>query len=118
MYNGNTSLWAKAIEAIVTTVMMIFVIIALVGYGTKYLNRGGKVLTYLNEACFPIYILHQTVLVGVAYYVLTYLHAPIGVQAAVILPVTVILTFACYEVVKRIRPLRFLFGIKKPRPTN
>jgi hypothetical protein len=34
-------------------------------------------------------------------------------QAAVIIPVTVILTFALYEIIKRIPPLRYLLGIKK-----
>jgi surface polysaccharide O-acyltransferase-like enzyme len=116
--NGNVMLWFKAAVGMLEVVMMIFAIIALVGYGTKYLNRGGKVLTYLNEACFPIYILHQTVLIAVAYYVLTYLHAPIAAQAAVIILVTAVLTFALYEGIKRVPPLRFLFGIKKRQPVK
>ena len=110
-YKGNTMLWAKALEAMVTTVMMILAIIALVGYGKKYLNRGGKVLSYLNQACFPIYILHQTVLIGIAYFVL-HLQVTIGVQAVLIISATVVLTFALYEAIKRIPPLRFLLGIK------
>lgn len=118
MSKGSSALWLKIVEAWITIVMMIFAIIALVGYGAKYLNRGGKVLSYLNEACFPVYVLHQTVLIGVAYYVLTYLHAPIGIQAAVMIPVTVILTFVLYEVLKRIPPFRFLLGIKKRQPVK
>ena len=111
LFTGGKSVWLNAAEAFVTTAMMIFTVIALIGYGTKYLSRGGKVLSYLNEACFPIYILHQTILVGVAYFVL-HLQVAIGIQAVLIIVVTVIVTFALYEGAKRIKPLRFLLGIK------
>lgn len=111
MYKGGSMLWLKAVEAAVTTLMMMLVIIALVGYGTKYLNRGGKILSYLNKSCFPVYILHQTVLIGVAFYILR-LHIPVATQALLIIAITVVLTFALYEGARRIPPLRFLLGIK------
>jgi peptidoglycan/LPS O-acetylase OafA/YrhL len=41
---------------------------AAVGYGKKYLNRRSTALTYINQAVYPFYILHQTVIVLVAYY--------------------------------------------------
>lgn len=41
---------------------------AAVGYGKQYLNRQAAVLAYINQAVYPFYILHQTVIVLVAYY--------------------------------------------------
>lgn len=40
-----------------------------VGYARKYLNKTSKLLTYSNRAVYPFYILHQTVIVIIAYYV-------------------------------------------------
>jgi glucans biosynthesis protein C len=117
MYEKYTMLWLKATEAMVSNIMMIFAIIVLIGFGTKYLSRGGKALSYLNEACFPVYIIHQTVLIAVAYYTLR-LSLPIAVQAAIIIASTIVITFVLYEISKRIPPLRFLLGIKSPKTVN
>lgn len=74
-------------------------------------NRPSAALAYLAEASYPLYILHQTVIVVAAFYVIA-LPGPWAVQWLALLAVTVVVTFALYEVVRRIAPLRFLFGIK------
>lgn len=114
LYNKYTMLWLKAAEAIITIIMMIFAIIALVGFGVKYLNRGGKALSYLNGACFPVYILHQTVLILAAYAILQF-KLPIAIQETLIITITVPVTFALYEIARRIPPLCFLLGIKSAK---
>lgn len=43
-------------------------ILAIFGYGATYLNKPSKVLTYANESVYPLYILHQTVIVILGYY--------------------------------------------------
>jgi peptidoglycan/LPS O-acetylase OafA/YrhL len=40
-----------------------------IGYGKRYLNRKHPIQNYINEAVYPFYILHQTVIVIVVYYV-------------------------------------------------
>lgn len=45
------------------------VIITLLGYGQIWFNRPSKILTKANEAIYPFYILHQTVIVVMAYYI-------------------------------------------------
>lgn len=39
------------------------------GYGKRYLSRLKPVPDYVNQSVYPFYILHQTVIVIVAYYV-------------------------------------------------
>lgn len=75
------------------------------------LQYGGKVLSYLNEACFPVYILHQTVMVVIAYYLLNYT-LPTYLSILIIMGSSVIITFGLYEIVRRIKIMRFLIGIK------
>ncbi len=60
----------------------------------------------------PLYILHQPILVAVAYGVVG-LPAPIAVKYAVIVVATLGLTLAAYDLlVRRTRVTRFLFGMR------
>ena len=45
-------------------------VLVCVGFGRRYLNRNSPLLQRANEAVYPFYILHQTVLIALAYYVL------------------------------------------------
>lgn len=86
--------------------------IALLGLGRRYLNFHNKLLQYLNEASYPIYLLHQTILVALGFYVV---QLSTGVMAKFLLigTVSLVATIAVYDlVVKRNSVLRFLFGLK------
>ncbi len=67
---------------------------------------------YLNEAVLPFYVLHETVVVAVAYGVLSWEVAP-GVQYLVISLASLAATLALYELgVRRLPVTRALFGLK------
>ncbi|MGW7414002.1 acyltransferase family protein [Streptomyces sp. NPDC054863] len=67
---------------------------------------------YLAAAVLPLYVLHQPVVVTVAYFV-TGWSAPILVEYAVLVVIALVLTFAAYELlVRRTRVTRFLFGMR------
>jgi peptidoglycan/LPS O-acetylase OafA/YrhL len=87
------------------------VILSILSYGKKYLNKNTKLLTYFNKAAFPIYILHQTVLVIVGYYVLRITNHGI-IPYILILIITFIITIILYEIISRIKILKIMFGIK------
>jgi peptidoglycan/LPS O-acetylase OafA/YrhL len=87
-------------------------ICALCGYAYAWLNRPSRLLSHLNEAVLPIYILHQPVLLFAAYTIFP-LHLPVGVEATAIIAATAAGVFAFYELA--IRPFavtRFLFGLR------
>jgi len=94
-------------------------IVALLGLGRKFLNFHNRVLAYANQAAYPFYILHQTVIVVIGYYVLKLgLGVPVGY-----LMITTASLVACiliYDLcIKRWNPVRFLFGMKtkvSPKP--
>lgn len=44
-------------------------VITFLGYAKKYLNFNNKILQLANEAIYPFYILHQTIIVIIAYYI-------------------------------------------------
>ena len=84
---------------------------ALIATGLKFFNYNSKVLNYLNQASFPIYILHQSILVAVGYYVLRYLNG-LFLQVVTIMGVSFLLTIGLYEILKRIPFVKTLVGIK------
>lgn len=95
-------------------------LLGFLGCGKRYLDRTSPALTYQAEASYPVYILHQTVIVVAAFYIV---QLPVGgvVQWILLLAAAVVGTFALYEVVRRVGWLRFLFGMKAkkrgaPRP--
>lgn len=97
-----------AISAVVAW-MWVF---AIVGYGKKYLNRKSPALPYLNEAGYPFYILHQTVIVILTYYVMR-VSDGVGLKYFFTVIVTLVISMGIFHLF--IRPfglMRFLFGMK------
>ncbi len=46
-----------------------FTVITIIAFGQYYLNRPHPWLKYINEALYPFYILHQTVIIAIGYYI-------------------------------------------------
>ena len=95
-------------------------VLALVGYGKHYFNRSHKVLNYLNQAVYPFYILHQTVIVLVVYYIVQTSNESILSKYIYTVGITFFVTVLTYHLLIRPYALtRFLFGMKpkdKPKP--
>jgi len=89
-------------------------IAAILGFGARHLNRSHPALSYLTLAVFPYYIVHQTVIV-VAGHHLAQAGLPQGLEAALLIGLTVAACGATYEIVRRVPLLRPLFGLK-PEP--
>jgi len=88
-------------------------VLTLLGYGQVYLNKPSLWLKRMNEAIYPFYILHQTVIVIFGYYI---------IQLNVNIPVKMILLFiSSFLVIVLLYRLfiypfkvtRVLFGMKK-----
>jgi len=90
-------------------------IFGVLGLGYNYLNRPGKTLSYLSQAAYPVYILHMFFL-----FLGAFIFLPMALSTIVKLLAIIVFTFAgsmgVYEfLVRRIRVLRVLFGLKSIR---
>ena len=71
-----------------------------------------RVERYANDAVLPFYLLHQTVIVAIGYYVVPW-HTSALLKFLIISLTALAITLLLYEVViKRTRLTRFLFGMK------
>jgi len=83
------------------------------------LNFNHKVLAYANQAVLPFYILHQTIILLVGWYIIP-LELSIPLKYLLISAASFILIMALYDLlIKRLNVLRFFFGmrLKKKPPT-
>lgn len=88
-------------------------VITILGYGKRYLSRGSAFLTWANEGIYPVYILHQTVIVILAYYIVP-LNDGIFSKFFFLSFLSLAVTYAIYEVLVRpFNPVRVLFGMKR-----
>ena len=65
---SDEAIWVNALSMLITMLLSYSWVLAILGYGKKYLNRPAKWLSWANEAIYPFYILHQTVIVIIGYY--------------------------------------------------
>ncbi len=94
-----------------------FWIVAILGFGRRYLNFGNKVLKYAVEAALPFYVLHHAVIVVTGYYALK-LNAGVLEKFLVICVASLIATIFLYDsLVRRTKAARLLFGMKPRKAT-
>ena len=86
-------------------------ILALCGFAHHHLNVNSHALRYLNEAAYPYYILHQTIIIIIGYPLSQRLLGP-ATEPLVIITATIILTVLCHEVFRRVNILRLFMGLK------
>jgi glucan biosynthesis protein C len=88
-------------------------VLTAIGYGKRYLDKKHPALNYLNQAVYPFYVLHQTIIVILTYYIVK-TNETIGMKYAFTVIVTFLLSMAIFHIF--IRPytiIRFLFGMKQ-----
>ncbi len=87
-------------------------VLTAIGYGKRYLNKKHRVLDYINQAVYPFYILHQTIIVIIVFYIVR-TSDTIGMKYIFTVLVSFALSVGIYHLF--IRPyglMRFLFGMK------
>jgi glucan biosynthesis protein C len=95
-----------------------FWVITVIAFGQHYLNRYRPWLAKLNEGLYPFYILHQTAIITIGYYVCQ-LDWGIAAKFWTVSILTLIISIVVYLIL--IRPfnwMRFLFGVRLKGQSN
>jgi glucan biosynthesis protein C len=85
-------------------------IVAACGFAHRHLHFDSPARRYLTEAVFPVYIVHQTLIVTMAH-MLKQVHRAPGIEGVILVVSTLCLSFGVFEVVRRSALLRPLFGL-------
>lgn len=87
-------------------------LVAILGYGMRYLTADHRLLSYANEAVLPFYVLHQPVILMVGYFVVP-LALSILAKYLIIASLAFGITLLLYEFgVRPWNPVRRALGLK------
>ncbi len=106
---------SQRVQLLIWTIRSVYVwtmLLAILGWGHALLNRPFRWLPWANESVYPWYILHQSLIVGLGYY-LAQLKLGAVLEPAVLMGATLVGCLLIGEAVKRVRWLRPLFGLKQ-----
>jgi fucose 4-O-acetylase-like acetyltransferase len=124
VYGGGSvaaSMAARRVWQVVIGAEQWLAIAAILGFAHRHLNRDSEARRYLTTAIFPVYILHQSVIIVAAHELKPVGLAPL-LEGALLVIGTVTICFLSYEAIRRVRWLRPLFGLalsdgtKRERP--
>ena len=117
-------LWRSGLEAVASTTPIRYVtfstiwalngwcwIIAIIGFGRKLLSFNHRFLATSNELVLPFYILHQAIIVAIAFYVVNFNFIPIEKYIIIVLSSFAIISLLLIPI-RQFNPLRFLFGMR------
>ena len=91
-------------------------VLALLGYGKRYLNRNSSLLKYSNQAVYPFYILHQTIIVIIGFYVVQTDDNTAFKYGFLLLVCFAVCILIYHLFIRPYNLMRFLFGMKKIKP--
>jgi glucan biosynthesis protein C len=91
-------------------------LLAVLGYGMRYLTTNHRLLPYANEGVLPIYILHQPVILILGYFIIP-LQLSIAAKYLIIAPLAFCITLGLYEYgIRRVKLVRRVFGLRVRKP--
>jgi len=106
-----TPAWLIIIGMIIYSAVRVLGVLMVLALAYKYLNRKSSLLGYFNDAVYPFYIVHQTIIIVLAYNLAPLSLGPVMEPTSIIL-LSILLCFISFEVIRRIDILKPLFGVK------
>jgi peptidoglycan/LPS O-acetylase OafA/YrhL len=104
--------WTNPLYLVVRSINSWCWLLTFFGFASHHLNLSNRFLQYANEAVLPFYILHQTVIVVIGYFIMDWQLA-VFPKYLFLATTSFIIILVLYEFfVKRVKALRFLFGMK------
>ena len=103
--------WQQAVVWALRNFYIWTALLTILGWGHALLNKPFAWLSWANESVYPWYILHQSLIVGLGYWIASYKLGPVA-EPAFLLAATVLGCWAITSVVRRVPGLRACFGIQ------
>lgn len=114
--DGDAPRWIYPLYGAAHAIQQWGTIVALIGFAERHWNRDAPVRQLLTEAVFPFYLVHQTIIVVVAYWLIPANLAG-GAEFAILVAATVAGCWAFYLIGRRIPLLRPLIGLRPLPPS-
>jgi peptidoglycan/LPS O-acetylase OafA/YrhL len=111
-YVGEDSPVMKTIYWIIRPIYGWSCVILILGLGSKYMNKNNKVRKFLNELVMPFYVLHQTIIIIIGYFVIRIPTTSMIAKYIIISSSSLSIIICLLFIIKYLNPLRVLFGMR------
>ena len=112
-FQGKSGYWISSLLSFFSAWSLVF---AILGFSMQHLSFDRPLLHHVNEGVLPFFILHQTVLLGLGYFILNR-EIPNFLKWAIVFAGSFIVVIAIYVLlVRKFDLFRFLFGMKTSHP--
>jgi len=111
VWEGGLGAYPLVVSNILIAFESVCWMLSMVGVASSFWNKKNRVLTYMAAAIFPMYIFHMPVQNFIARFVYPLSIAPI-LKFITVFSVTILVCIFLYEIVKRLKGFRIVFGIK------
>lgn len=102
----------KPLEHAATASYQWCALVAAFGFANMHLNRDSRLRGHLTEVVFPVYVLHQTIMIVASQLILPLRITPV-IEGPLLVLATFTLSYGGYLLIRRINILRPWFGLKK-----
>lgn len=103
--------WLLPIGMFNYSLLRILGVLTVFSLANRYLNKSSPKLRYFNEAVYPFYILHQSLIIVIGFN-LSQLNLGPVIEPLLLISFTVISCILFFEIIRRTELLRPLFGLK------
>jgi hypothetical protein len=102
---------AKGLNNLIWSANLWLWMLCLIAWAQHLFTRTPPLLRYLNGAVFCFYVLHQTLIICFAYFLVPLKLGPV-IEPVLIILLVGIFCWALYEIIRRIPVVRVLFGVQ------
>ena len=117
-FNSTEPYINNSLQLFLKCLLELSIALSIIGYAAKYINRDHSWRKHLNEAIYPFYILHQTAIIVIGYYLAESL-LPVSIKAIILALGSFIICVVVYLLI--IRPFnitRLFFGMHFKNPAK
>lgn len=106
------SFLAKEINGLIWSANLWLWLLTMIAWAQHFFKTTNPVLQYLNRGVFCFYVLHQTLIIVIAYFLVPLDLGTFWEPVLIVLSVSV-LCLVLYEIIRRLPFIRVLFGVQK-----
>jgi len=113
---GEGALWSH-LETLLWSANSWLWLVTIIAWAQHKLTTGNSLLKYLNGGVYCFYILHQTIIIVIAYYLVPLKIGPV-LEPLLVIAATFGFCWFAYELIKRIPIVSALFGLRSKKPVS
>ena len=98
-------------DALLKNIVLISAVSCITSFASLYISKSNDVLKYLNKSSFAVYIIHQPILLALAFFIVPVVKSTTLAMIFIILTSAVV-TFAVVECVRRLKIFNVVFALK------